>query len=1377
MISFKPHLQFQWLFVMVCALSFNVDGCKFSCQNDDQCLSIYRVCDGRKDCDNGRDEEDCEKYECLSNQVKCQDGLQCIRSSLMCAGSQPYCQDGSDSNRTHCTQFECPPKHRKCLNGWQCVSDRKFCNKQARGRGQYQCLDRSDETVWGCHQVNKTCDKQNKLWPCQSGNSSAHCIAMTKVCDGQEGLGTNNCEGPEDELDEFCRTWPCPQNYLKCGDSRQCILAGNICDGHPHCADGSDEVTIQIRPDVWDSCQEKGSLCLKYPQGHNWKIKGEPGARCDPETCLEVTKFCDGTCDCRSNCFDEDPQFCQDWHCAEGYFKCHSSGLCIREDQLCDGNFDCGTDSSDESDCPCLQHDSSVYFRDLLVPFLAQDCGSISLDCHCLRSATIDAKVDSGSKLVYLGIAPCGLENCSLATVELDFKDPAIKCQPHKRHLSLEETWQTTGGYEAKVSLPLALEGYTYVVKTENSTEPRLSCLTTRALASEMEERIFSQMLEPNQTTAASCQCNFSRIGRIGFFNEYKLPSSFHVDTRDYFYNVVYKTVGQNELLYTTDPNCIFHGSHIHWNQVYPTIFYGTGHQTEKDNKNFPLNLFLYHPNWYCEAPLDKVKLNLLTLMSFARSGKMKTKENNPWLTLSETDQLFLEAAICELDSQTFEYNYNGSVVTYLIMAKKSPKMSTNFTIANQRLDLYALHKLPDLNITKVINILVDSWDGWTLPKVANAKLLHELFVEQRHNNSLQNFVFSRLLLPRKVRDYVQTIGYTNLNDALRKNDVKTDLTFFRVCDQESCDLDPIRDPSHIQKSLSARWSRNCLNVDIGMDSFAIQASKVDTYYIIIDMNDTKLTSDPQQVTDQVDVHIKPLLGDGRDSPFYPQTNLVEVDGQIFCTNDKITIFPSFYVSTLVSALIHNNSQCVNELCDYQELYFEVDEFSFLGPFNAIWESHCFEEFGFELISDIFESKDQGVLTINKFWAFEHFNYMIFSKTRETKHVESTYLSGHIFALEIALGTLMSSICLIAIFGNLAVFLAIMIDPTAKKTIYQYLQMSLCLADVLMGLAGAGSIVFTQFGLLFGRVTINDFIEADAFTASFKSPEQAQRSGLNQFYFITSNVSLVLCGALVSLSTTVSLLLLSAMAFTRYQVASSSFRQHRIFSWATKHPGIASSLPWFVGLTFTSLHFFDIFSMQLTFQAFFDPISKLTILLPSSTRPLNFYIQTSIGGMVSLVTIWYSIKAWKEINKNAKEIQERGMISQQDQMQRRLKEERSWMHLTAAIIIGFVISVVPVFIFYMLSIFSIACPPVVQLFVWWLLVSGSFLNLIIYTFLNKKMKRSLLLSWRHVVLRVRSIYVNASDSSDSQMGLPDFRRMSSGVTQVTRATELESKLR
>ena len=76
--------------------------------------------------------------------------------------------------------------------------------------------------------------------------------------------------------------------------------------------------------------------------------------------------------------------------------------------------------------------------------------------------------------------------------------------------------------------------------------------------------------------------------------------------------------------------------------------------------------------------------------------------------------------------------------------------------------------------------------------------------------------------------------------------------------------------------------------------------------------------------------------------------------------------------------------------------------------------------------------------------------------------------------------------------------------------------MSLCLADVLMGFAGAGSITLTQFGLLLGSLNLKDFLgEGHTFTASFEKPEEAQSSGLNVFYFITKRPGLVVSGALV----------------------------------------------------------------------------------------------------------------------------------------------------------------------------------------------------------------------------------------------------------------------
>ena len=183
---------------------------------------------------------------------------------------------------------------------------------------------------------------------------------------------------------------------------------------------------------------------------------------------------------------------------------------------------------------------------------------------------------------------------------------------------------------------------------------------------------------------------------------------------------------------------------------------------------------------------------------------------------------------------------------------------------------------------------------------------------------------------------------------------------------------------------------------------------------------------------------------------------------------------------------------------------------------------------------------------------------------------------------------------------------------------YQYFQMSLCLADVIMGLAGAGCGVFTQFSLLFGYLNICDFIGADAFKASFQNPVEAQVLILRQesvaylikamnfpseigsqsilLYDVEERFSGVrgicqvnsICTTFIdalrsqsmnyvpSLSTTVSLLLLSAMAYTRYQVATTSTAQNRVFRLATRYPVCATLLPWMIGALFTLLYFVDI---------------------------------------------------------------------------------------------------------------------------------------------------------------------------------------------------------
>ena len=52
-------------------------------------------------------------------------------------------------------------------------------------------------------------------------------------------------------------------------------------------------------------------------------------------------------------------------------------------------------------------------------------------------------------------------------------------------------------------------------------------------------------------------------------------------------------------------------------------------------------------------------------------------------------------------------------------------------------------------------------------------------------------------------------------------------------------------------------------------------------------------------------------------------------------------------------------------------------------------------------------------------------------------------------------------------------------------------------------------------------------------------------------------------------------------------------------------------------------------------------------------------------------------------------------LRQQHHLMRRVSEERKWLHLTVAIIAGFTVSVVPVFVCYILWVLHVRTPPYV----------------------------------------------------------------------------------
>ena len=81
-------------------------------------------------------------------------------------------------------------------------------------------------------------------------------------------------------------------------------------------------------------------------------------------------------------------------------------------------------------------------------------------------------------------------------------------------------------------------------------------------------------------------------------------------------------------------------------------------------------------------------------------------------------------------------------------------------------------------------------------------------------------------------------------------------------------------------------------------------------------------------------------------------------------------------------------------------------------------------------------------------------------------------------------------------------------------------------------------------------------------------------------------------------------------------------------------------------------------------------------------------------------------------------------FSQEDQLKKRLQEERRWFLQSCLILLGFLVSLAPIFIFYLLSLTSsIQLHPAFNLLSWLLFFSGASYNFLIYNFLNPQFRK------------------------------------------------------
>ncbi|KAK1884357.1 Low-density lipoprotein receptor-related protein 2 [Dissostichus eleginoides] len=368
------------------------------CRHTSICLSQAQLCDGKKDCPDGDDEDGCVTTCPSKGDFKCKDSRSCVPRVLVCDG-RSHCRDGSDevncptvaSVGVRLNTLKCRTGSKPCEDGTECVLYSHVCD------GEKDCQDGSDEQ--GCEPLKppapvapacsspavlcpnsavqlcispsqfcnglKDCpdgfDENNCVKRCPSRsdfrcNDRRSCVSQSLVCDGR-----SQCNDGSDELNCPNATPPAAgANVLKCrigtklcGDGTECVLFSHVCDGERDCRDGSDEVGCDAANTVSTSLPENVRSIQSPPPVETFTQPptnppcSSPSALCPGSSlCISPTKFCDGKKDCPDgsdeNCVKRCPYRTD--------FRCKDRRSCISKTLVCDGRSHCH-DGSDELNC------------------------------------------------------------------------------------------------------------------------------------------------------------------------------------------------------------------------------------------------------------------------------------------------------------------------------------------------------------------------------------------------------------------------------------------------------------------------------------------------------------------------------------------------------------------------------------------------------------------------------------------------------------------------------------------------------------------------------------------------------------------------------------------------------------------------------------------------------------------------------------------------------------------------------------------------------------------------------------------------------------------------------------------------------------------